>query len=131
MVEPLYLTEADVARLVTVKDALASLQEAFAAWRDPGTTNLPRQRAKLAAGSLNLMGAACEKKGIFGLKAYFAGKGGARYHVLLYAGDGSGLMAMIEADLLGALRTGAASGLATKLLANPDAATLGVIGSGK
>ena len=131
MPDPLYLTEADVARLVTVKDAIAVLEETFALWHDPGTTNLPRQRAKLAAGSLNLMGAACEKKNIFGLKAYFAGKGGARYHVLLYAGDGSGLMAMIEADLLGALRTGAASGLATKLLANRDAKTLAVIGSGK
>jgi len=131
MHHPIYLTEADVARLVTAQDAIAVLEGTFALWHDPGTTNLPRQRAKLAAGSLNLMGAACEKKGIFGLKAYFAGKGGARYHVLLYAGDGSGLMAMIEADLLGALRTGAASGLATKLLANPDASTLAVIGSGK
>jgi alanine dehydrogenase len=77
------------------------------------------------------MGAACERKGIFGLQAYFAGKGGARYHVLLYAADGSGLMTMIEADLLGALRTGAASGLATRLLANPQARTLGATGSGK
>ena len=51
--------------------------------------------------------------------------------MLLYAGDGSGLLAMIEADLLGALRTGAASGLATRLLAREDAQTLGVIGSGK
>jgi alanine dehydrogenase len=131
MTAPLFLSEADVARLVTVTDALACLEELFALWREPGTTNLPRQRARLAAGTLNLMGAACEAKGVFGLKAYFAGTGGARYHVLLYAGDGSGLMAMIEADLLGALRTGAASGLATKLLARPDASTLGVIGAGK
>jgi alanine dehydrogenase len=128
---PLYLTEGDVARLVTVKDAIASLEEAFALWGDPGTTNLPRQRAHLAGGNFNLMGAACEQKGVFGLKAYFAGKSGARYHVLLYAADGSGLRAMIEADLLGALRTGAASGLATRLLARPEAATLGVIGTGK
>jgi alanine dehydrogenase len=131
MPTPLYLTESDVARLVTVKDAIDVLDETFRLWRDPGTTNLPRQRARLAAGALNLMGAACEHMGIFGLKAYFAGKGGARYHVLLYAGDGSGLLAMIEADLLGALRTGAASGLATSLLAREDARTLGVIGSGK
>src|SRR4029453_3691189 len=110
MPQPLYLTEADVARLVTVKDAIAVLEETFVLWHDPGTTNLPRQRAKLAAGSLNLMGAACEKKGIFGLKAYFAGKGGARYHVLLYAADGSGLMAMIQADLLGRLRPGPGPG---------------------
>jgi len=131
MAQPLYLTEDDVARLVTVKDAIPVLEEAFALWREPGTSNLPRQRARLAAGAFNLMGAACEKKGVFGLKAYFAGKSGARYHVLLYAADGSGLLAMIEADHLGALRTGAASGLATKLMAVPNAATLAVIGSGK
>src|SRR5262249_21434605 len=62
MHQPIYLTEADVAHLVTVKDAIAVLEETFALWHDPGTTNLPRQRAKLAAGSLNLMGAACERK---------------------------------------------------------------------
>jgi ornithine cyclodeaminase/alanine dehydrogenase-like protein (mu-crystallin family) len=128
--EALYLTEADVARLVTVEDAIAVLEEAFALWREPGTTNLPRQRARLGGGTFNLLGAACDKKGIFGLKAYFGGKGGARYHVLLYAADGN-LLAMIEADLLGALRTGAASGLATKLMANQDARTLAVIGAGK
>jgi alanine dehydrogenase len=131
MAQARYLTEVDVARLVTVTDAIVVLEEAFALWRDPGTTNLPRQRAMLAAGRFNLMGAACEKKSIFGLKAYFAGKGGACYHVLLYAADGGGLLAMMEADLLGALRTGAASGLATKLMANPDARSLAVIGAGK
>jgi ornithine cyclodeaminase/alanine dehydrogenase-like protein (mu-crystallin family) len=131
MTRPLYLTEADVARLVTVDDAIRCLEDVFATWQDPATTNLPRQRAALAGGNLNLMGAACQAKNIFGLKAYFAGKGGARYHVLLYAADGSGLRAMIEADLLGALRTGAASGLATRLMARPDAATLAVIGTGK
>jgi ornithine cyclodeaminase/alanine dehydrogenase len=131
MSNPLYLTEADVGRLVTVKDAIDVLRETFKAWRAPGTTNLPRQRARLGGGTLNLMGAASDPMGIFGLKVYFAGKAGARYHALLYAADGSGLLAMIEADLLGALRTGAASGLATDLLARPDARTLGVIGSGK
>jgi alanine dehydrogenase len=131
MPKPLYLTETDVARLVTVKDAIDVLRDTFGHWRDPGTTNLPRQRARLAAGTLNLMGAASDPLGIFGLKAYFAGKAGTRYHALLYAADGSGLLAMIEADLLGALRTGAASGLATDLLARPDARTLAVIGSGK
>jgi hypothetical protein len=54
---PLYLTEDDVARLVTMQDAIAATEQAFAAWRDPGTTNLPRARAPVPPGFLNLMGA--------------------------------------------------------------------------
>ena len=65
-----------------------------------------------------------------GLKAY-AGMKGAQFHTLLYSSIDGKLKAMIEADLFGQLRTGAASGLATRLLANPDADTLGVIGAGR
>ena len=57
MAQPLYLTEADVARLVTVDDAMTVLAEAFATWGSPGTVNLPRQRAQLGDGTFNLMGA--------------------------------------------------------------------------
>src|SRR5712692_8642188 len=127
---PIYLTEADVGRLVTVKDAIATLEELFAAWGAPTTANLPRQRAQLAGGPFNLMGAAYGAKGVHGLKAY-AGVKGAQFLTLLFSSGGGKLEAIIEADLFGQLRTGAASGLATKLLANPDAATLGVIGTGR
>src|SRR5262247_1941657 len=115
---PIYLTEADVGRLVTVKDAIATLEALFATWGQPSTSNLPRQRARLAGGAFNLMGAA------YGAK-------GAQFHTLLYSSLDGKLKAMIEADLFGQMRTGAASGLATKLLANRDAETLGVIGTGK
>src|ERR1700758_3293291 len=47
---PIYLTEADVGRLVTVKDAIATLEALFATWGQPSTSNLPRQRARLAGG---------------------------------------------------------------------------------
>ncbi|MGZ3324212.1 MAG: hypothetical protein ACXU9C_25000, partial [Xanthobacteraceae bacterium] len=80
---PIYLTEADVARLVTVKDAIATLEELFATWGQPSTTNLPRQRARLPGGAFNLMGAAYGAKGVHGLKAY-AGLKGAQFHTLLY-----------------------------------------------
>jgi alanine dehydrogenase len=126
----LYLTEADVGRLVTVKDAIATLEELFAAWGSPSTANLPRQRAPLAGGPFNLMGASYGAKGVHGLKAY-AGVKGAQFLTLLFSSADAKLKAIVEADLLGQLRTGAASGLATKLLANPDASTLGVIGTGR
>ena len=127
---PIYLTEADVGRLVTVKDAIATLEALFATWGQPSTSNLPRQRARLAGGAFNLMGAAYGAKGVHGLKAY-AGVKGAQFHTLLYSSLDGKLKAMIEADLLGQMRTGAASGVATKLLANAHAHTLAVIGTGK
>jgi Predicted ornithine cyclodeaminase, mu-crystallin homolog len=72
---PIYLTEADVGRLVTVKDAIATLEELFATWGQPSTVNLPRQRARLPGGAFNLMGAAYGAKGVYGLKAYAGMKG--------------------------------------------------------
>ena len=114
----------------TVKDAIATLEALFATWGQPSTSNLPRQRARLAGGAFNLMGAAYGAKGVHGLKAY-AGVKGAQYHTLLYSSLDGKLKAMIEADLFGQMRTGAASGVATKLLANADAHTLAVIGTGK
>ncbi|MGH6671739.1 MAG: ornithine cyclodeaminase family protein [Xanthobacteraceae bacterium] len=127
---PLYLTEDDVCRLVTVKDAIATLEFLFETWVQPSTVNLPRQRALIGSGAFNLMGAAWGASEIFGLKAYYGAPGG-RFHVLLYSSRDGRLKAMIEADHLGRIRTGAASGLATNLLANPDARILAVIGAGR
>jgi alanine dehydrogenase len=126
----LYITEADVARLVTVKDAIGVLEQLFATWGQPATANIPRRRARLPGGALNLMGAAYGAKDVCGLKVYAAMKGG-QFHTLIYGASDGKLRAMIEADLFGQLRTGAASGVATKLMANPDARTLGVIGAGR
>src|SRR5579859_8264580 len=55
---PIYLTEADVQRLVSVKDAIATLELLFETWPNPATVNLPRQRARIGKGNFNLMGAA-------------------------------------------------------------------------
>jgi alanine dehydrogenase len=126
----IYLTETDVGRLVTVKDAIATLEELFASWGQPSTWNIPRRRAPLPGGAFNLMGASYGAKKVYGLKAYAGMKGG-QFHTLLYSSTDGKLKAMIEADLFGQLRTGAASGLATRLLANPDAQTLGMIGVGR
>ena len=127
----LYITETDVARLVTIHDAIDALDECFAHWRELRSENLPRGRARLPGGAFNLLGAGYSLKKVFGLKAYFAAPGGARFHVMLYSAESGALLAMIEADLFGQLRTGAASGIATRLLARPDASSLAVIGAGQ
>jgi len=128
---PLYLTEADVQSLASVKDAITALERLFETWADPTTANLPRQRAPAGEGILNLMGAAWGSAEVFGLKAYWGGISAARFHVVLYSARDGKLKGMIEADHLGRMRTGAASGVATKVLARPDARVLGVIGAGR
>ena len=55
---------------------------------------------------------------------------GATFVVCLFDSESSELVAVIEADRLGQLRTGAASGVAARYLARADARTLGVIGCG-
>src|SRR5262249_38692588 len=57
-------------------------------------------------------------------------KHGAHFLFLLYAAADAQPLAIFEANYLGQIRTGAASGYATRLLARPEAATVGVIGSG-
>ena len=123
----LYLTEEDVEALVGVEDAIASLDAAFARWGQDGTINLPRQRLPLPRRSLNLMAASYPAEGVFGHKAYFGGC----YYFTLYSIAERRMLALIEASALGAIRTGAASGVATRLMARDNARTVALIGAGK
>jgi ornithine cyclodeaminase/alanine dehydrogenase-like protein (mu-crystallin family) len=76
------------------------------------------------------MSASLPTLGVAGLKSYTTIDGKTRFHVLLYSGEDGRLLAVIEAELLGQLRTGAASGVATKYMARTDASHLGVFGTG-
>ncbi len=130
-VTPLYLTEADVAQLVTMDLALEAVGTAFRKWALEEAENVPRQRCQTDHVMLHVLPAAAKTLQVIGFKAYTSTKQLTRFHVTLYDGKTGALTAWIEADLLGQYRTGAASGVATRILARPDAATVGLIGSGK
>jgi ornithine cyclodeaminase/alanine dehydrogenase-like protein (mu-crystallin family) len=76
------------------------------------------------------MSASAEYLNLVGWKNYTTTRSGAHFHVAVYDTQTGAMEALIEADRLGQLRTGAASGVATKYLAVPEAARLGVIGTG-
>ncbi len=127
----LYLTEEDVARVLTIDLALDAVSAAFRKLAIDEAVNIPRQRCQTDLAMLHILPAAAKTLGVLGFKAYTTTKASAKFHVTLYDGKSGEMIAIMEADLLGQFRTGAASGIATKKLARTDAKTVGCIGTGK
>jgi alanine dehydrogenase len=127
---PLYLTEADVEALVTPAEAVEAVEGSFRRLAAGAVENRPRYRVRLDEGNMAVMSAADLELGYAGAKVYTAFADGARFLVSLFRSDRPELSALIEADKLGQLRTGAATGVAAKYLARQEASTLGVFGCG-
>jgi len=126
----LYLTEQDVLRVLDMPRAIALVREAFAGLAAGSVVNHPRRRLILPTGSV-LHYMAAGNRNYFGAKVYSSHpKTGGHFLFLLYRSDDATPLAIIEANHLGQIRTGAASGFATGLMARQDAQVLGVIGSG-
>ena len=127
---PLYLRESEVAELLTTADAVAAVEESFHRLARGAVDNRPRERLPLEDGVFAVMACADAELGYAGLKSYAWLPGGTPFVVLLFSLAEARLEAVIEADTLGQLRTGAASGVAARHLARPGASSLGVIGCG-
>jgi ornithine cyclodeaminase/alanine dehydrogenase-like protein (mu-crystallin family) len=127
---PLYLRESDVEELLSPQDAVEAVDGCFVRLAAARAENRPRFRIGLAGGHLNVMAAADLELGVAGLKSYVGFAEGARFVIVLFAADQPEVLALIEADRLGQLRTGAASAVAARHLARAGASTLGLIGTG-
>jgi ornithine cyclodeaminase/alanine dehydrogenase-like protein (mu-crystallin family) len=128
---PLLLTEADVKSVLTMPLALECVQDSFQRLADGSALLHSRQRLHLPSKSyLHYMAAADGASGYMGLKIYTSSREGLRFLITLFSVESGDLLALIEADFMGQMRTGAASGLATRLLAREDARTLGIVGTG-
>ena len=127
----LHLTEADVQKLLTMPLALEAVEESFRRLADGSAVNHPRRRLKMIGrGLLNYMAASDAAGGYMGLKIYTVSPNGVRFLVPLFSAKSAELVALIEADFLGQMRTGAASGVATRFMARQDARSVGIIGTG-
>ena len=127
---PLYLTEDDVHQLLSPADAVEVVEACFRRMAAGAVENRPRYRLRLEGGALAVMAASDLEVGYAGAKVYAGFGGGARFAVLLFRADAPELVAVIDADRLGQLRTGAASAVAARHLARAGASSLGVIGCG-
>jgi alanine dehydrogenase len=126
----IYLTEQDVLRFLDMPRAVALMRQAFSSLAAGTVINHPRRRLILPTGSV-LHYMAAGDASYYGAKVYSSNpKTGAHFLFLLYRSEDATPLALIEANHLGQIRTGAATGYATDLLARKDAHILGVIGSG-
>ena len=126
----LYLTEADVEQLLTMPIALEAVETAFRHLGTGKAENIPRRRLHLPQGSLHLMAASLPELGYMGYKAYTVFRGNLQFYFWLYETGSGALICMMEANLLGQMRTGAASGVATRWMAREDACNAGILGAG-
>jgi alanine dehydrogenase len=125
----LLLREADVEGLLDMRAVMDAVE---AAMRELGTgaaQNQPRLRVFPPGGVLNVMFASWPGGGVSGLKSYTVADGKARFLVVLYDLEGAPL-ALIEANRLGAARTGAATGVAARSLSPPGPKKVALIGTG-
>lgn len=123
---PLYLKESDVAEFLDMPSCIQALRDAFAAEAKGQANIVPRTRWPFGSVRLNVMGGGDRAAKRFAMKSY----GGGPFHVLLYE-EGKGLLAIIEANALGAIRTGAASAVATEKMAKPGACRVALVGTGR
>jgi alanine dehydrogenase len=126
----LVLREADVVQVVDMDAVIGAVERAMRELGDGVAQNEPRRRVFAPGGLLNVMFASYPGGGCTGMKAYSVAPGKARFLVTTFTLDGN-LQALIEADYMGAYRTGAASGVAAKALRPAGPSTVAIIGTGK
>lgn len=134
------LSHADVEALLPMAEAIEVIDHTMRAV-SRGQAELPLRHA-VPVGSGNMMGvmsgAIHDNPACFGVKLVSLfprnperGLSGHRGAVVLFEPETGGAVAMMDAGLLTAIRTAAASAVATRALALEDATTLAIIGTGE
>ena len=127
----LHINEAEVRAVLTMPQALEAVEEISRKQSTGEVVVHPRRRFELPGGGFfHYMAAADYSTGYVAMKQYTYVRGKLRFLVPLYEMATGDLLAQIEADYMGQLRTGAASGVATKYLARKDSRVAAIIGTG-
>lgn len=126
----LILTEREVEDLLDMPSTLDAVEAVLRDQAEGRATNRARRRVALPRSGLNYMAAGAPEMGALGMKVYTVARSGARFYTLLFDPESGELLSILQSDKLGQMRTGAASGVATRHLAREDASTLGLYGAG-
>jgi alanine dehydrogenase len=127
----LHISETEVREVLSMPMAIEAVEEISRKQASGEVVVHPRRRFELPGGGFfHYMAAADFSAGFVAMKQYTYVRGKLRFLVPLYEMASGDLLALIEADYMGQLRTGAASGVATKYLARKDARIAAIIGTG-
>ena len=126
----LFLNEEVVRQLLTMPLTIEAVEESHKELSLARAIDIPRQRTRLPQTALHILQGALPGRDAIGYKAYTSNRSGIRFLVHVFSAASGALRVVVEADYLGMMRTGAASGVATRWLARPDAEVLGVFGAG-
>lgn len=126
-----HINEIEVRQVLGMAHAIDAVEEISRKQATGEVVVHPRRRFELPGGGFfHYMAAADYSTGFLAMKQYTYVHGKLRFLVPLYEMATGDLLAMIEADYMGQLRTGAASGVATKYLARQDSRVAAIIGTG-
>lgn len=126
-----WLSESDVTSLLDIPAALAALEHGLRLEARGEAANMTKTHVAWPGGNLHAIGATFTGDGIAGTKTWAYTPGGSTPLLVLFDSASGALLAVIEAFALGQLRTAAASGVATRRLARPEAGALAIIGTGE
>ena len=127
----LHISEAEVRQVLAMPQAIEAVEEISRKQATGEVLVHPRRRFELNGGSFfHYMAAVDLSTGFVAMKQYTFVRGQLRFLVPLYEMATGKLVALIEADYMGQLRTGAASGVATKYLARQNSHVAAIIGAG-
>ena len=114
-----------------MSDAIALVEQGLRDHAGHRAFDVPRERTRTPLGTLNILQGSAPPAGVAGYKAYYATPHGSRSHIYLYHAVSGEPLALIEANFFNVVRTGAATGVATRHLARGDGAIVGQIGAGR
>jgi ornithine cyclodeaminase/alanine dehydrogenase-like protein (mu-crystallin family) len=126
----IYLAESDIEGLIEMRPAIAVIEEAFRQMALGQAENAPRQRVRSPGIVLHNMSASAAYLSRIGFKCYTTTRASGKFLIGLYDGQNGSLLALMEADQIGQIRTAATTGVAIHWMTEPDITELGLFGAG-
>jgi alanine dehydrogenase len=127
---PIWISEAEVVSLIDLGEAITAVRAAYSEQAGGAIANLAKAQRSVSGTTLHATGAVSGPGGLVGAKTWSHTAHGATPLMTLWSAEDGSLAAVIEAFALGQYRTAAVSGVATDLMAAPEATELAILGTG-